>query len=296
LKLLFVINPVSGGVDKADWAAAIEAYFAETVHQTRLVYLTGQHDAALIQHELRSWVPDRLVAVGGDGTVKLAAEQLIGTPTPLGILPAGSANGMSRELNLPTDRTALLALLAGGTVRAIDLIRINQQEACLHLSDIGINAHLVKHAQDNNWRGKFGYARAILAVLLRRRVLRVRIETQRQAVRRKAYMVVLANARVYGTGAVINPEGDLHDGRFEVVILRTLSFFELLKLFWRYRPFDPRHIEIVPTTSVRIETRRRAYFQVDGEYRGRVRAVEAHIEPGQLWVVLPADPAKKPGT
>ena len=41
-------------------------------------------------------------------------------------------------------------------------------------------------------------------------------------------MVVLANASKYGTGAVINPEGDLYDGLFEVVIIRRLAISELV--------------------------------------------------------------------
>lgn len=287
MKFLFAINPVSGGIAKTSLEASIQAYFQDTPHEIRLVTLTGRNDAELLQKWLRAWPPDRVVAVGGDGTVKLVAEQLLGTSLVLGILPAGSANGMARELLLPSDLDAALAVLTGGVEKALDVIRINDREICLHLSDIGLNAQLVKHAQDNNWRGKFGYARAMFAVLLRRRVLTVRIESPERTVHRKAFMVVLANARVYGTGAVINPDGNLQDGRFEVVILHTLSFFELLKLFWRYRPFDPRHIEIVQTTSVRIGTRRKAYFQVDGEYRGKVRQIEAHIQPRLLRVVVP---------
>ncbi len=289
MKLLFAINPVSGGLTKTDLEVGIRAYFQDQPHAVQLVRLTGKNDDALLQKWLRDWQPDRLVAVGGDGTLKLVAEQVLGTETVVGILPAGSANGMARELLIPTALNDALDVLVGDSVRAIDLIRINEQDVCLHLSDVGLNARLVKHAQDNNWKGKWGYARAVFAVWLQRRQLRVRIESPERLVQRKAFMVVLANARVYGTGAAINPDGDVQDGRFEVVILRTLSFPELLKLFWRYRPFDPRHIEIVQTTSVRIETKRRAYFQVDGEYRGRVRSVEARIEPRVLRMALPPE-------
>ena len=102
-------------------------------------------------------------------------------------------------------------------------------------------------------------------------------------------MVVLANARLYGTGAVINPDGDLTDGIFEVVILRRLSILELLKMFWRYQPFDSSKVEIIPATSICIETRKKAYFQVDGEYRGRVTEIRAEIRAGQLKMMVPSD-------
>ena len=48
--------------------------------------------------KLQEIIPDRVVAVGGDGTITLVAKQLIATSTPMGIIPAGSANGMAKEL------------------------------------------------------------------------------------------------------------------------------------------------------------------------------------------------------
>lgn len=290
MKFLVVMNPIAGGFDKSGLEATIRAFFEPTAHSVDWVRLTGRHDDALLGEVLRTKRPDRVVAVGGDGTVKLVAGQLLGTTIPLAILPAGSANGMARELNIPAFAEAALALAVSGEEQQLDVILVNNDDVCLHLSDIGMNAQLVKYFETTKLRGKIGYARGILKVLLRRRPLRVRIVLNEGIVERQAFMVVLANARMYGTGAVINPDGDLHDGLFEVVVMRQVSFWEFLKMFWRYRPFDPGKIEILQATSVRIETRRRAYFQVDGEYRGRVKKVEATIRPQALRVIVPTLP------
>ncbi len=288
LRFLFAINPVSGGTDKSDWEDGIQAFFADSPHHADLLTLTGQDDEKALADAIQAKKPDRLVAVGGDGTVKLVAECAIAAKLPLGVLPAGSANGMARELAIPPTVPEALDVLVNGTVTAVDTILVNGRDLCLHLSDIGLNAQLVKHAQDNNWRGKFGYARAALRVLLRRRLIDVRIKVDEERVQRKAFMVVLANARVYGTGAVINPDGDLSDGRFEVVVLRQLSFWTFLKMFWRYQPFDPAKLEIFHTTEMTLETRRHVHFQVDGEYRGKVNRIEACVQEGQLRVLMPA--------
>jgi diacylglycerol kinase family enzyme len=103
----------------------------------------------------------------------------------------------------------------------------------------------------------------------------------------KALMVVLANATKYGTGAVINPEGDLYDGQFEVVIMKRLAITELLKMWFRPQPFNPTKIKVYPATSVSIETTRKVHFQVDGEYLGKVRRVDANIIAGQLKLIVP---------
>lgn len=287
MTFLFVINPVSGGRGKTDWDTGIDAYFADLPHTIEKLYLDGKTDPETLRRAIASLRPDRVVAVGGDGTLKIVAEQLLGTGIPLGILPAGSANGMARELGIPGDIPGSLAVVVNGTPKPIDLISINEGDICLHLSDIGLNAQVVKHYQQNNWRGMFGYLRSVIKSLRRRRLLRVEINAGDTCIQRVALMIVLANARMYGTGAMINPDGDLSDGHFEVVIFRRLTVWGILKLFWRYQPFNPKNVEIFPATSVTIDTQRKAYFQIDGEYRGRTNRVSACIEPGAITMLVP---------
>ena len=291
LRFLFVVNPGSGSTGKADWDQTIKNFFKDLPHAAEVLTLAGQGDETpSLRAHIEQSRPDCLVAVGGDGTVKLVAELALAADRPLAIVPAGSANGMARELNLPLDPEKALEIVVNGRDKKVDVLYLNGTDLCLHLSDIGINAQLVRHAQRRNWHGMMGYARAAFWSLLRRRLLRVRIQTDGGDVERAAFMVVLANARLYGTGAAINPDGDVADGRFEVVVLRRLRGRELLKMFWRFRPFDPAVVEIFPTTRVSLDTRRPVDFQVDGEYRGKTRHVEVEIRPGALRVRVPAQP------
>ncbi|GAB4017598.1 diacylglycerol/lipid kinase family protein [Spirosoma koreense] len=288
MTFLFVINPVSGGQSKTSWEDGIKTYFSNTPHTIHQIYLNGKTDAELIRQALAKHKPDRVVAVGGDGTLKLVAEQVMNQDIAVGLLPTGSANGMARELGIPTDVDGSLDVLVHGVPKPVDLISINDGDICLHLSDIGLNAQVVQYYSKNNLRGKFGYLRSVINVLKKRRLLRVSVTVDEDCVQRAALMVVLANARMYGTGAVINPDGDPSDGQFEVVIFRRLTLIEILKLFWRFRPFDSKNIEIYPATSVLIETHRRAYFQIDGEYGGRITTLKAEILPGALTMLVPA--------
>ena len=76
--------------------------------------LTGAEDAGSVKYYIRSVGPDRVVGVGGDGTIKMLAELLQNTDIPLGIIPAGSANGMARELEIPADIDAALDIAVNG--------------------------------------------------------------------------------------------------------------------------------------------------------------------------------------
>ena len=249
--------------------------------------LGGQHDADSLRFWINKMKPDRVVAVGGDGTVQLAAKQLLGSGIPLGILPAGSANGMAKELEIPNAHVEALDIIVNGTVKAADIIRINNTEICLHLSDIGLNAKLIKYFEEGNWRGKLGYARVLFKALRKKRPMKVTINLNGVEVERDAFMIVLANATQYGTGAVINPRGSLYDGFFEVVIIRKFSIGEIFKMFVRFLPLNPTKTEILSATSVVINTYGKAHFQIDGEYLGKTKRIEAVIEPGNLRLIVP---------
>lgn len=287
LRFLFVINPISGGKRKQNLEAAIHGYFRELPHQVEFFLMDGKNDAASLSHWINTWKPDRVIAVGGDGTVSLVAEQLLGSQVAMGILPAGSANGMAKELDITRNTKAALDTVVGGEVKTADIIRLNNDQFCLHLSDIGLNAQLIKCFDDNNIRGFIGYGRALLKTLWNKEKMHVEIEDDKRIIRREALMVVIANAKKYGTGAVINPAGDVFDGLFEVVVVKKLAISELLKMLLTGRRFNPKKVELFHTRHVMIQTRHSVHFQVDGEYLGKINQLEARIEAAQLKMLLP---------
>lgn len=287
MTILFVINPISGGKTKTEWETAIIEYFRPLPFTVEIYLLDGKNDDESIKFYIEKLKPSTVVAVGGDGTVTLVAKHLLGTGIALGILPAGSANGMAKELDIAEDAPTAMQIIAAGNTRDADVIKINDEHISLHLSDIGLNAQLIKHFEEGKLRGKFGYATKVLKTLWTKSTMKVHIKTATGETSHMALMVVLANASKYGTGAVINPGSSLYDGQFEVVIMRRLAVSELFKMWFRPQPFDPKKIKVFPATSVHIETTKKMHFQVDGEYLGKTKRIEAHILAGQLKLIVP---------
>src|SRR5690606_22433449 len=170
----------------------------------------------------------------------------------------------------------------------MDVIKIND-ELCLHLSDIGMNAQIVKHYQENNWRGKLGYIRGALKMLFNNRQMQLVITTDKKEIVRVAYMVVLANATKYGTNAVINPNGNIFDGKFEIIIMRRLSPIEIGKMFFGGVGFNTDKIETLVAEKVDITSKKSVYFQVDGEYFAKKHTITAAIQKGALSILLPME-------
>lgn len=286
-KILFIVNPIAGGKEKRDWETAIREFFRESPISIEFYLQTGKNDKPSIQHHIERMKPGKVVAIGGDGTVKLVAEIVKETPLFLGIVPAGSANGLAKELGIPVDVNEALKIILDGREGKIDAIKINEEELCFHLSDLGLNALLVKYFEDSKIRGMWGYARSLTKMLWNKRKMRVAIKTDNEMVKRKAYMVALANAEMYGTGAIINPDGDVSDGYFEVVVVRKINLLEIFKAITARKGFNPKRIEVFRTKNVVLTFQQRAPFQVDGEYMGKTASLHARILPGIVNVMLP---------
>src|SRR3569623_209482 len=159
LKLLFIINPVAGGNTGINWEADIRAYYNNLQHNIELCTLTGKNDEQLLQQKLANCKPERVVAVGGDGTIKFVASQLLNTPLVMGIIPAGSENGKATELALPFELQKALEVINGGNIKKIDVININDNDLCIHMSDAGLNARLIKYYKGAKQHGKWMYVK-----------------------------------------------------------------------------------------------------------------------------------------
>ena len=286
LRVFLIINPGSGN-NNTYWSEVINDYFAKLDHVVELFELPKDPKIQIIKDKMMNFKPDRVVAVGGDGTVKLAAECLLKSPVPLSIMPAGSANGLAKELGIPEKPEAALDLALTDHSMSIHVTKVNG-ELCIHLSDIGFNAYVIKTFESQNGRGMWGYIKASFKVLLRTPKMTVEMDINNSWEKMECAMIVIANATRYGSGALINPDGRLDDKVFEVVIVKKVSFRELFKMRFSHALYDPAKTEVFHTKSLKMFSRRRAHFQVDGEYLGRVNKVEASLIPAALNIIVPA--------
>jgi len=286
VNILFILNPVSGGKNKIKWEPVIREYFKSLPQKIDFFILTGTDDAKSIKNAIEKSAPQKVIAVGGDGTVSLVAKQLLNSSIPMGILRAGSANGMATELNIPEDPKSQMDLIVNGKTSKCDVIKINDKDICLHLSDFGLNARIVKYFDKSSFRGMWAYGRVFLKILLQRKLFDAHIIADNLDLRIHAYMIVIANASKYGTGAVINPDGKIDDGKFELVVVRKISLIEFFKMFISGKPFNPQKVEIFKTTHAEITIKKAIHFQIDGEYKGKRNEVKAFIIPSALNVIV----------
>lgn len=288
MQFLFIINPISGNEDKSHLLRMVKAELKSddklTVFKT-----TGENDTEKIQQQLKKENFDRVLVAGGDGTVKLAAEAMGDHALPIGILPAGSANGLASDLDLPEQPKKFIPIALYGKTRKIDAININD-ELGLHISDFGLNAELIKEYESSSLRGKLGYAiNSITTLFQSKGPYEFEISTEKESFTKKGIMLALANSKKFGTGAVVNPKGKIDDGIFEVLLFKKLDLFEILKTLNEGKELSSDFVESFPVKEVKIKTQQKVDFQIDGEYCKAISEVNAKILPNKLEIAVRLD-------
>jgi diacylglycerol kinase (ATP) len=219
--IIFVINPVAGNKKKID-KKKIEDRFAER----EVVFIEDLKERELkIKEYINSGVRD-FVAVGGDGTVNDVASILVNTPARLGIIPAGSGNGLARDLELPMTFESALDLIKSGNERKIDVgILNNKPFFCT--AGIGFDAVCAyDFATKKHGRGLWNYVKIILTNYFSYKPVRLKLN----GVESEVFSMTFANARQFGNNAFIAPQARPDDGFIDCAMIVPHPVFFALSI------------------------------------------------------------------
>ena len=230
-----------------------------------------------------------VVAVGGDGTVNEVASALTGTETVLGIVPAGSGNGLGRTLGLHLPPAAALAVLRHGRPRRIDT-GLADGRPFFNVAGLGLEAELADRFNRAARRGLVGYLRVAAARLDLLRPSRFTIITGETRHELTATTIAVANGPQYGSNARIAPRARLDDGRLDLTAVPRLTLLNSLPLIAAlFRGTLAKRPGVFMTTGERITVERAAPgpLHTDGEVHPAGAKVEFTVRPSSLSVLTP---------
>ncbi len=256
--------------------------------------LSRGHDAALLPsdcsravettaEEVTAEAIDRLVVVGGDGTVHHAIQVAARTSLVVGVVPAGTGNDLARALGLETaPGTAIDRAL--GPSAAIDLLRIDDRYGAT-VATLGFSVAVNQRAEIARWpRGPAKYTAAALHELanLRRYSLTLHLDGRRLEV--SPNLLAFANTSIFGGGMKIAPGARPDDGRMEMVVVGPASRTTMLRLLPEVR--TGRHVQhaavhVYRGTRVTIESDESHQIRADGEIVGST-PTEIELVPAAL--------------
>ena len=298
MRFHFVVNPVAGRGS----AVALTREIAErlraggaqvTSHVTTEPGDAGRHVATLAEDEI-----DRLVAVGGDGTLREVVNGRSPMPWPLGIVPMGTANLVGREVRMPLDRRAahIADCLQGAEPWTVDTILIRRGDAGadeLALANVGagLDAELVHTICDlrASEPGGGGYGRWVKPMWrglcdFEFPHLRVTVDGQRTYA---AAACVVQTAYNYGGIFELAPQAALDSGALNIMLIRARTnrdLFRILFSSWTRRLAHQKDVILLTGQHVRLEATRSVRLQADGDPAGSTD-VEIELRPKSLTLL-----------
>lgn len=289
-KILVVINLKSGVGLSQEFHDKIIDFANKRDLPIEFLITTGKNDKQVLKKQIKKFHPDLVYAVGGDGTINLVASELINSNIPLGIFPAGSANGLAYNLGISNDIDTALTTYTDTVPVKMDAIILNKKYYCLHLADIGLNARIVSRFEKEGSRGMLGYGKHLLKEIVgRKNSFYFYITAPGHRKRRiKSEMLVFANAKSYGTGAKINPTGNINDGKFELVILRPYPWWFVFTFFYAVftgNLHKMKYVKVYSLSEVKIELDKKHELQIDGEIIPGIKNIAAEVIPDALKVI-----------
>ena len=268
-----VVNPVSGGGKGAALGREVAGYFSSKGLPYQVITSTT---AAKLQTNLRDFLDINgqnckgVVAVGGDGLAHLVIQLVTVREIPFTVIPAGTGNDLVRALGWPLNSiTAQLDFITSQPPSRIDLGLVDSEWFGAILStgfDSVVNekANRMKHP-----KGQMKYNLAIAMELPKFRPMQYTIGLDNQAIQTEAMLIAVANGSSYGGGMLVCPDADMHDGLFDVMVLRPVSKIEFLKVFpkvFKGAHIDHPKVDIYRTRKVSLAAPAIAY--ADGERIG----------------------------
>lgn len=284
-KILLVINPIAGGTGKEYIKKAVHKKASKIQYGVELYETTGKGDGQAVLSLMDNEHFSRILIAGGDGTIREIADAVRKKDILIGILPSGSANGLALNLGIPDDLEGQLQIAFAEDYIAMDMLEINGQTG-LHISDLGVNAALIKNYEASDIRGKLGYLLQTIPTLAKSNYpFQVRVKANGEQYMAEAILVAIANAQKFGTGANINPTGQLNDGQFEVLLFKNFDIPEIIKTFYGPISHNSEFVTVIKTKEAVIKTATAIPFQIDGEYMGAKTEIIAKVQTEKLKVL-----------
>jgi len=239
---------------------------------------------------------DRVIAAGGDGTIRMVADRLAGSGIPMAIMPVGTGNLLARNLDIPLSEEESLKVAFGDQTRDIDLIKVTVDgvpgEHFAVIGGLGVDAMIMEetNSQLKDVIGAGAYFIAAAKALGRIPIeMRIAVDGHRPH-RRRAMICAIGNVGSLAGNLTLIPDARPDDGRLDVYVASPYRLTHWVRVFFRLitrRPRHDDHVDVWQGRRVDVRLKHPDPYQLDGDVVDDCRNLHAEISPGALTVHVP---------
>jgi YegS/Rv2252/BmrU family lipid kinase len=290
-----VLNPIAGHSTADDIRQWVEENFSGAGMTCEIYETTGEEDVAEITRSACQNGSRLVVAAGGDGTVAAVINGLLGTGIPLGVIPAGTGNGLARALGIPLDIPQAIELIAADhRTIGLDALKVGDQYYVLNVS-AGLSARTMDETPVENKRrfGMLAYVWTFIKQMFGVQPRRFWLTVDGHRLMIRASEILISNGALLKEPLPLGPPEFFNDGQMDIYIVTARTLRDYLRIAWNVlihkgrKKSDLRHL--TARQKVIIEAYRGALpTQADGEPLG-LTPIEIDMIPDALKVIVPLE-------
>lgn len=284
-----IVNPVSGRGRGVAVAERVSRTLRDYGLRSEVFYSRSPGEP---QELARVAVRERcslVVGIGGDGLVSQVAGALVGSDTPLGIIPVGVGNDFARGLGLPLDLDRACAVLARGQARRVDVGQANDRYF-FSVAVMGFAAQVNRRAnQFRRLRVSALYTALTIATVFTDKPLRFTVRYDGHERSCYSWLIAVGNTWSCARGMALIPGARADDGLLDACIVNGMGKLELLSVLPRvFRGTHVYHtgIETLRGREISVRAEEPCEIYADGERIGPLPVVLRAV-PQALSVMMP---------
>lgn len=301
-----IFNPAAGQGDSEADLEQIRSLLEPEI-DLDIQFTTPEVDAGQLARQAVANGVESVIASGGDGTLSAAAEALVETNIPLGIISRGTANAFAAALGISDTIEVACQTILAAEKRIVDSARCNGRQMIL-LAGVGFEAETVEGA-NREAKDRYGMLAYLFSGLQQLQELatcefEAEIETDEQVISVRAAALTIANAApptsvlAQGPASII-----IDDGLLDLTVVAPqnrmaaiASAYHLLESAFQRKATKRDDIGYLRARRLRISTKPPQKVVMDGEMIGTT-PIEIECIPASLTIFVPAispeEPSKK---
>lgn len=305
MRVRVIVNPAAGMGRARKVGREIAALLKEITEEQGIkfdiVYTlpSGENSATNLAREAVKRGFQRIIAVGGDGTINEVVNGIGESDVILGIIPAGVGNDFAKALNLPKNpKRALNSALFNEEI-LVDLGRSNGR-LFVNVVSFGIDAKITQSAANLKIRYPFLPREGVYLLALFRELLfpleypQIHLCLLKEGVvtcSKESILLAVANGSRYGGMFKIAPEANLRDGLFEICWIQKMGRIKILLNLYRFilgTHAKLKEVRTLRTSCLSVLAPNLLPCEMDGEILEAKREYKITVVPKALKVVVPS--------
>lgn len=256
----------------------------------------AENPGPAITAEVVSADVDRVIAAGGDGTIRIVADRLAGSGIPMAVVPVGTGNLLARNLDIPLTEPEALAIAFGQHTREVDLVKLTvdgvPSEHFAVIAGLGVDAMIMEETNPDlkDAIGPGAYFVAAAKALGRTPIhMWITLDDHRPQ-HRYAMICAIGNVGELAGNLTLIPDASPDDGKLDVYVASPRRLVHWLRVVLRLLTLRPRRDDRVDQwqgRQVEVRLRHPDPYQLDGDVIGDCRSLRAEVAPKALTVCVP---------